>query len=83
MICWPTAQLVAAAQLYFDKHAEAPFHDGSFERWSKERSADFPFHMEDGVTFWLSPVELSPGDDWLGGSVAQDALDDDAESGNR
>ena len=46
-------------------HEERPFHDGSFARWSKERSWDYPFHYLDGVNIWLSPVELNPDDDFL------------------
>jgi len=64
-VCWPAAQLEAAKAFYADLHAEAPFHDGSFKRWATERSRAFPFHFTDGVSIWLSPVELSPGEDFL------------------
>ncbi len=46
-----------------------PFHDGSFSRWSKEPSREFPFHYLDGVTIWLAPTDVNPDDDFLG-SVA-------------
>ena len=76
-VCWPTAQLEAAQALYADQHEDAPFHDGSFLRWSKKRSRDYPFRYTDGVTFWLSPVEVDPDADWLGPSAAEGSPDAD------
>lgn len=70
-VCWPAAQLAAANRRYAMLHEGAPYHDGSFARWAKEPSADFPFHYLDGVTIWLSPVDLTPDDDFLGQSVPQ------------
>lgn len=71
-MCWPAAQLAAAQRLYDLIHSESPYHDGSFASWSKEPSREFPFHYTDGVTIWLSPVELAPDDDFLSPSVAQE-----------
>ena len=65
-ICWPTAQLQAAQALYADLHEAEPFHDGA-GNWSKKRSRRFPFSYADGVSMWLSPVDL-PGEDFLAGS---------------
>lgn len=81
MICWPTAQLKAAEALYLDLHEDRPYHDGSFGRWSKTRSRDFPFHAQDGVSIVLMPFEAAPDDDFLGdGSVAEQAVGDVGES---
>lgn len=47
-----------------DSHEQ--FHDGSFKRWSKERSDAFPFAADDGQTFWVSTEDLTPDDNFLG-----------------
>lgn len=52
----------AAAWMYADKHEDAPFHDGTFESWSKDRSASHPFHYGDGVRIWVSREDLTPDD---------------------
>lgn len=75
-MCWPAAQAAAANRLYDLIHEEQPFHDGSFARWSKDASREFPFHYRDGVTIWLSPVELDADDDFLSASVAQESPGD-------
>lgn len=75
-------QAAAANRLYDLAHEDKPYHDGSFTRWAKEPSRQFPFHYRDGVTIWLSPVELNPDDDFLGGSVGDQSLDGDAEPGD-
>jgi hypothetical protein len=41
------------------------FHDGSFEAWSKSRSAAFPFAADDGTSLWVSTENLTPDDDFL------------------
>jgi hypothetical protein len=66
--------LAAADRLYDMLHEERPYHDGSFALWAKEPSREFPFHYRDGVTIWLSPVELNPDDDFLSPSVATEEL---------
>lgn len=73
MVCWPTAQLAAAQGLYEERHKKAPFHDGSFDRWAKERSREFPFHYADGVSFYLAETDENPGDNFLGDSVPEQA----------
>jgi hypothetical protein len=79
-VCWPTAQLKAAEELYMRLHEDAPYHDGTFERWAEKRSIDFPFHAMDGVAFWLSPVDLSPDDDFLGNRPGHSELSDRPDS---
>lgn len=46
-------------------HQERPYHDGSFESWSKEPSLSHPFKYDDGVMIWVSKDDLSPDDDFL------------------
>lgn len=69
-ICQPTMQLRAAERLYGLLHEDMPFHDGTFTRWAKKASRDFPFHYLDGVSIWLSPVEANEEDDFLGPSLS-------------
>lgn len=53
----------AGAQGLYDKlHEKAPFHDGTFKSWAKERSSRHPFHYNDGVTIIVTPEDLNPGD---------------------
>ena len=63
-------QLRAVEQLYLQLHDEAPFHDGSFKRWSKKRSFDFPYRADEGVAFWLAETDVNPDDDFLGRGLA-------------
>lgn len=79
-MCQPAAQLAAAKRLYDLLHEDAPYHNGAFERWRKEPDRDSPFHYWDGVTIWLSPVELAPDDQWLSPSVAEQAPGDEDEA---
>ena len=72
-VCWPTLQLAAAKALYAEMHHDKPFHDGTFEHWSEKRTRDYPFRYDDdGVTFWLSPVDLPEKYDWLGQGSTRD-----------
>lgn len=58
----------AAEWRYHELHANrGGYHDGTFERWSDKRSADFPYAANDGVTIWVSEVDLNPHDHFLGG----------------
>jgi hypothetical protein len=61
-------------------HEKRPYHDGSFSRWAKESSRQFPFHYLDGVTIWLAPVDMNPDDDFLSESVAGESPDDVSEA---
>jgi hypothetical protein len=59
----------AAADARYDGlHKELPYHDGTFKRWAKERSPQFPYHFRDGVRIWVSDEDLSPHDHFLGGA---------------
>lgn len=66
-------QLEGAKRIYGLLHEDAPYHDGGFENWAKKASRQFPFHANDGVSFWIAPEDVNPDDDFLG-SVAPDEL---------
>lgn len=74
-------QLAAAMALYAQMHETRPYHSGDFKSWAKERSRDYPFRYDDGVSFYLSETEVNPDDDWLGDgrSVAEQAVGDVGE----
>lgn len=55
----------AATALYEEMHKDLPYHDGTFKSWAKDRSREFPFHYNDGVTIFAAPVDLQPDDDFL------------------
>lgn len=52
-------------------HEAAPYHDGSFQRWAKTASREYPFHYLDGVTIRLAETDEHPGDDFLTSASAQ------------
>lgn len=58
-------QLRAAERLYGLLHEKQPYHDGTFKRWAKEPSPEFPFHYLDGVSLWLANEDTNPDDDFL------------------
>lgn len=71
-------QLKAAMALYSQLHDEAPYHDGSFTRWAKKRSNDYPFHALEGVSFYLAATDVNPDDDFLSdGLVPQQSPGDE------
>lgn len=55
----------AAQWMWESKHEKEPYHDGSFTNWAKDRSSQFPFHRDDGVTIWVSRLDLTPDDDFI------------------
>lgn len=57
----------AAAEWRYDQlHEAAPFHDGTFEKWSESRNLQHPYHYKDGVTILVAEVDLYPDDKFLG-----------------
>ena len=56
---------VAAEARYDDLHDKAPYHDGTFKRWSAKRSDNFPYHCKDGVTIWAGSQDFNPDDKFL------------------
>lgn len=65
-ICYVEMQLKAAQRAYDERHKAQSFHNGTFTHWSEKWSPYTPFHYMDGVTLWMSEVELSPDDNFLG-----------------
>lgn len=64
----------AAAEWRYSKlHEDAPYHDGTFSSWSKDRSTSHPYSAHDGVTLWVAETDLAPHDHFLGG--AKDCLE--------
>lgn len=59
----------AANRKYDALHESRPFHDGAFGEWSEKRSDKTPYHYRDGVTVWVSDLDLTPHDHFLGGGV--------------
>ena len=58
---------------YDELHKAAPYHDGTFTKWGRERSKKTPYHYRDGVKIWVADTDLSPHDHFLGG--AKDCID--------
>lgn len=52
----------AASAAYSDLHSEAPFHNGSFTSWAKERSPSHPYHFREGIKFGVADRDLTPND---------------------
>lgn len=61
-VCYADMAAKAADWMYDDLHKDAEFHDGTFTRWSKDRSQAFPYHYRDGVVIGVAPVDLAPHD---------------------
>jgi hypothetical protein len=74
----------AAAALYGALHDEAPFHDGSFTKWAKERGASHPYHYLDGVKFGVAKTDLAPHDKFTrfpGASPVESKSEDPGDGG--
>jgi len=57
-------EIVAARAAYERLHEEMPFHDGTFTRWGKTRSASFPYGHSDGVEVGVADEDLAPWDEF-------------------
>lgn len=64
-ICHVSMDLAAANAKYDTKHKAAPYHDGTFKSWVKERTPSHPYHYRDGVAIWMHDVDLAPEDQFL------------------
>lgn len=54
-------------RLHTELHSEESgnvYHDGTFQNWSPKATPRTPFRFDDGVRFFMSPVELAPWDEW-------------------
>jgi hypothetical protein len=58
-------QREAAVALYALLHQDRPYHDGTRQNWSAERSREFPYYFGDGVSIFMSQVDLGLGGDFL------------------
>lgn len=66
----------AGARARYERlHKEAPYHDGSFSSWAKERTNSHPYGMFDGVTIWVADRDLTPDDKFLSPHRQGDAGD--------
>lgn len=45
-------------------HEAKPYHDGSFTVFMEKPTDLTPFHVNDGLTIYLSPVDDNPDDDF-------------------
>lgn len=77
-VCWATANQLAATRRYELLHEQLPYHDGTFDNWSKHYSADTPYRFDDGVTIWVAPIDYGSGGDFLEQGVS---LSDDYDDG--
>lgn len=69
-VCYAAMERAAAEWKYAELHKVEPYHDGSFRRWSRERTDSHPYGAHDGVTIWVADVDLAPHDHFLGGRHA-------------
>lgn len=69
-------QIAAINARYDEIHKDKPFHDGIGLIWDEKRTPLTPFHYRDGVSIWLSKDDLTPDDDFLRQSVAQQPATD-------
>ncbi len=87
LVCRRTMAAKAAANLYQQMHKDRPFHDGTFPKdphgWSESASRATPYHFMDGVSFYATPRDLSPDDDFLswGSGASGSGKQEDAHDG--
>lgn len=62
---YATMEREAAAARYQRLHKDRPWHDGTFNRWSKDPSDLFPYHFDAGVTIDVTETDENPDDDFL------------------
>lgn len=64
-VCYRTREQLAALWRFGALHEKQPFHNGTFESWSEERSPTHPYRYDDGVTIWAAPIDYELGGDFL------------------
>lgn len=83
-VCYADMERASAQRIYDALHEARPWHDGSFQRWSSERSKAFPFHHSDGVTITVADEDLNPDDHFLSAPdahyVGQEQQDDHGQA---
>ena len=65
-VCYKTMERQAAVARWAKLHEKEPYHDGSFQVWSKTRTPETPYHYDDGVTIWVTDTDHGIGGDFLG-----------------
>ncbi|GAB3776781.1 hypothetical protein GCM10027600_43200 [Nocardioides ginsengisegetis] len=66
IVCYRTMAAAAANAKWERLHADAPYHDGTFNSWVEKRSDAHPFHFSEGVTIGVSRHDMNPDDNFLG-----------------
>lgn len=57
-------ELEAAQFAYEEKHKDLEWHDGTFQSWSKVRTAEFPYRFDMGVRVGVARTNLAPWDEF-------------------
>lgn len=79
-VCYPTMEQQSTQARYERLRAErGEWHDGTFTKWAKEPSRDFPVHHSHGTTIWVSEVDHGFGGDFLS-SGSQERVDEQSEA---
>ena len=65
----------AAEARYAALHEDAPYHDGTFEFWSSDRTADTPYRYDEGVDIVVTTENHEGSGDFL--KRKYPGLDDD------
>lgn len=61
-VCGAAMEREAASAFYGALHEDAPFHDGTFQSWAKERSRSHPYKYDEGVSIGVAKRDLAPHD---------------------
>lgn len=64
-VCHVSMETQAALARFERLHADAPWHDGTFESWAENPSLSHPYHFSHGVTVWVADTDLGLGGDFL------------------
>lgn len=64
-VCRVSMEESAARREYDRIHEARPWHDGTFAKWSSERTSATPYRYDDGVEISVAQVDLNPGDEFL------------------
>lgn len=77
----------AARAAYEALHEAAPYHDGTFTSWAKERSESHPYRYSAGVSINVATVDYSPDDPFTterdaspSGSLAEESPGEQGEA---
>jgi hypothetical protein len=65
VICFAERERLAAQQAFDRLHHEMPYHDGTYQRWAKDQTSEFPFKYDDGSHIYTASADADPDDDFL------------------